>query len=334
MPNIVPLRNVLVQNTTRAAAADIVDDLPVNPLFCIDYTLRLQQAAASDTADKTVSLANALATVSKIEVQFRGSTVLSGSLTDIAILSAILTGRFPFLLSQGDAANGPRAVTVRIPLGRLNQMGAECFPAVRRGELQLHRTFASSFTNVDTADLEEQIETVELLGATPAAFLKYVTLSKTFATTGDNDVDLPLGNPILGVLLFGTTGLDADPCVATWLKTKLLVDNVEYMYALTNWETANSDLRQRLMHADALQAHTHVENLAASYAADATSARSEVTDGILANYAWLDLDMFSDGSTALDTQGRGRVHLRATAGTADAARAMALEIVPLGGASV
>lgn len=327
------LRNVLVQNVTRAASADVSDDLPVNPLLCLLYTLRFQQAAASDTADKQVGLADILGVVSRIEVLFRGTTIVSGSLTDIMMMNAILTGRVPYIINQGDAANGPRAVTIPIYLGRPGAAGRECFPASRRGELTLHRVFASSFTRVDTADLDEQIETVELLGAEPGGFLKYVTLSKTFVTTGDNDVDLPLGNPILGVLLFGTTGFAASSSAATWKQLKLLVDNVEWQYALANWETLNGELRQRLGAGDHLQQHVHTENLAAAYAQDVASAKARNDAGVLPNYAYLDLDMFGDGSMALETVGRGRVHIRATAGTADAARALALEVVQLGAAA-
>lgn len=327
------LRNVLVQNVTRVASADVSDDLPVNPLLAILYTLRFQQAAASDTADKQVGLADILAVVSRIEVLYRGTTVISGSLADIMMMNAILTGRVPYIINQGDAANGPRSVTIPIYLGRLGAQGREAFPASRRGELTLRRLFAAAFTRVDTADLDEQIETVELLGAEPAAFLKYVTLSKTFVTTGDNDMDLPLGNPILGALLFGTTGFNATTSVATWKQVKLLVDNVEWQYALSNWETLNGELRQLLGAGDHLQQHTHTENLAAAYAADVATAKARNDAGLLPNYAWLDLDMFGDASMALETVGRGRVHLRATAGTADAARALALEVVQLGGAA-
>jgi len=324
---MVPLRNVMLQNKARALSDDVSDDLPVNPLYCILYTLRGEQLATSTTTDKIASLANLLACVSRIEVLFRGTAVLSGSLQDVCVMNALRLGRMPFILNSGDAANTALSVTIPIFLGRPRAKGAECFPAVRRGELTLHRVFAATSPNLVTTTLTEQVETVELLDASPSAFLKYVTLSKTFVTTGDNDVDLPLGNPIAGALLFGTTGFAATTSAATWKQSKLLVDGVEYLYSLTNWETLHGDLNRRLWLGGDYQSHTHTENLAAAYAADVASAKVRGSDGLLANYAWLDFDPWDDDSMLLDTSGRGRVHLRVTAGTADAARVMPLELV-------
>lgn len=325
-----PLRNVLVQNRAVTLGDDVSVDLPVNPLYMILYTIRAEQLAISDTADKTVALADLLADVSKIEVLFRGSSVISGSLADVMIMNALMLQRLPFILHSGDATNNAVAVTVPILLGRPWKGGAECFPPIRKGELTLHRVWAGTSARQVTTTITEQIETVELLGATPQAFLKYVTLAKTFVTTGDNDVDLPMGNPLAGVLLFGTTGFAATTSAATWKQIKLLVDNVEFQYALSNWESLHGALNLRLPLASDLQAHTHTENLAAAYAADVASARPRLTEGVLANYGWLDFDPWFNDAYLLSTQGRGRVHMRVTAGTADAARALPLEIIALG----
>lgn len=324
-----PLRNVLIQNVQRALSADVSDDLPVNPLLMLLYTLRVEQLAPTDTGDKQVGPADILADVSKIEVLFRGSTIISGSLADIAVMNGIFTGVMPWIINQGNAINGPRAMTIPIYLGRPTAKGMEAFPASRRGELTLRRVFASAFTRQVTTTLTEQIETVELLGADPSAFLKYVTLSKTFATTGDNDVDLPMGNPIIRALLFGTTGFAATTSAATWKQVKLLVDNVEFAYALANWETLNGELFTRIPGASELQGHVHIENLAAAYAADTISAKGYQVLSNLHNYGVLEFDPFNNDEYLLQTAGRGRVHLRATAGTADAARCLPLELIKL-----
>jgi hypothetical protein len=326
---MVPLRNVLVQNVSRAASADVSTDLPVNPLYMILYTLRFQQAAASDTADKIPGLAEVLALVSRIEVLFRGTTVFSVSLADAAVLAAKLTGVMPYIINQGDAANGQRSLTVPIFLGRPKMRGVECFPATRRGELTLRRLFASSFSLIDTSDLDEQIETVELLGAEPRAFSKVVSIAKTWPATGDQDLDLPLGNTMAGVLLYGTTGYAAAASAASWSSVKLLVDNVEHQYAKANWETLQGELRYGITRGDEAQGHAHTENLAAAYAQDVAGAKPRVTESVLDNYGCLCFDMFGDDTHLLETAGRGRVHLRATAGTADAVRAVPMEVVAL-----
>lgn len=325
MPNL--LRNVIAQNLARTLGDDVTLDLPVNPLYCILYTLRVEQLAASDTADKMIGLADILTDVSKLEVLYRGSSVISGSLTDLTVLNSLWTGRMPWIQYQSDAANGPRAVTIPLYLGRPWKGGAEAFPATRRGELTLHRVFAAAATRQVTTTITEQIETIELLDATPTAFIKAVTLSKTFATTGDNDLDLPLGNPLAGILLYGTSPFYQTACNATWLKTKLMVDNVEYATALTNWESLNGQLHYLIDRNSEMQAHYHTENLAAAYAADVTTTKPKTPTSILQYYGLIDLDPWRDDKYLLTTSGRGRVHLRATAGTADTARAMPIEVL-------
>jgi hypothetical protein len=324
-----PLRNVLLQNEAVTLATDVQDDLPVNPLYLILYTLRGQQLAAADTADNIPSLANLLGVVSRLEVLFRGSTVVSGSLVDLAVQNAAMGMGFPFIIHQGDAAANDIAVTVPIALGRKHKMGREAFPATRRGELTLRRVFASTSPNLDTGEFTEQIETVELLGGEPEAFLKYVTLTDTPTATGDHDVDLPMGNPIASVLLFGTTGWTAQTSVASISQLKLLVENVEFAYALANWETLNGELNRMIPRVGELQMHTHTENLAAAYGQDVATAKPSATESILDNYGMLDFDMFHDDANLLDTVGRGRVHMRITAGTADLMRALPLEIIRL-----
>jgi hypothetical protein len=332
MPN--PLRNVLLQNTAVALNTDVSNDLPVNPLYMILYTLRAEQLAASTTSDLIPSLANLLGVVTRLEVLFRGTTIMSGSLADLCVLHSLMVGHLPLIVHQGDAANNAICVTVPIFLGRPWKKGAESFPATRRGELTLRRVFNSASTNLVTTTITEQVETVEILGGDPASFLKAVTIAKTFVTTGDNDVDFPLGNRILGALLFGTTGFAATISAATWQSLKLLVDGVEWTYAKANWESLQGDLNRCLeLHSD-LQSHVHTENLAAMYAADVASAKPRAMASFLANYGFLDFDIFEDEMYLLQTAGRGRAWVRATAGTADAARMLPLEIVDLAKAAV
>ncbi len=324
-----PLRNVMVPTRSLTLATDVQDDLPVNPLYMIYYTLRGEQLAGSGTTDAIPSLANLLSVVPRIEVLFRGTTIVSGSLQDIAVMNALFCGRLPWIIHQGDATNNAVAVTVPIYLGRPWLMGVESYPATRRGELTLRRVFNTASTNLVTTTLSEQIETLEMLGGEPPSFLKYVTIAKTFLTTGDNDVDFPLGNRLLGALLFGTTGFTATTDVATWKTLKMLVDGVEWTYALTEWETLQGELAQYIDRDSELQAHVHTENLAAMYAADGLTTIPGVSEAILNHYGFLNFDMWRDEKYVLDTQGRGRAWLRATAGTADAARMLPLEIVDL-----
>jgi hypothetical protein len=69
------------------------------------------------------------------------------------------------------------------------------------------------------------------------------------------------------------------------------------------------------------------ENDAAAYAQDALIDGEHAQVGFWDNYALIDLDPHTDGMYALETKGKARIHLRATADVADAARAIPLELV-------
>lgn len=323
-----PLRNVQIESQALTAGGDVSTDLPVNPLLCIYYTLNFLQASTPDTTDHAPFLSDICSMVPRIEVLFRGTTIVSGSLADIMLMNAILTGRLPFVLNLAQADNGPLSVTFPIWLGRHALKGVESFPATRRGELTLRRVFSNPLST-KIASPTEHIETVEMLGGDPPSFLKYITIAKQFITTGDNDVDFPLGNRTLGALLFGTTGLTAQPDVATWSKLKLFVDGVEWTYARANWNTLHANLNECFDLIMASQAHIHEENLAGTYANNVMTASGLQYEDTIANYAYLDFDPWENEAYLLQTAGRGRVWLRATAGTADLARMLPLEIIDL-----
>lgn len=321
------LRQVLVQDESLAVSTVRTDDLPVNPLSMILLTLR----NLNDTADlDNFSNINALLNqISRVEVLFQGSAIISGSLADLARLNALLLGRVPMQTTATIVNNDARSITVPILLGRRPFWKDECFPAVRRGELQLQLTSAAAQTGIDT--LTVQIETVELLGATPKQYAKYTTLSRTFPATGDNDVDLPIGNPIAGILLFGTTVPATTALTASWGQVRLLVDNSEAYYAKTNWESLHNELARRVQESVAAGTYPTRENNAACYTADALTDGEHGMVGFFNQYAYLDFDPLLDSSYLLETAGRARVHLRATADAADAVRAIPLELVSVGG---
>jgi hypothetical protein len=316
------LRQVLVQNETLTVSTVRTDDLPVNPLSVILVTLRMLNNTGTLT-NMTVTSAM-LAQLSKIEVLYQGSAIVSGSFADLARMAALLMGQTPRQIQITHTDNDVRAITVPIFLGRHPFNPAECFPAVRRGELQLQTTIAAAQTGVDTPTL--QVETVELLGATPSKFLKQTTISKTPTATGDHDTDLPIGNKIAGALLFGTTvpaGGASSPSIS---QLRLLLDNVEAYYAKCNWETLHADLAFRTQSSPQADSLTVLENTAALYTQSATSDKQNVTD-FFDQYAFLDFDPRKDDAYLLETKGRARVSLRINAATADAIRIMPLELV-------
>lgn len=320
------LRSVLIQNRAEAADRTFQQDLPVNPLTQILFTIRGVMTAA----DTNNPLSDIYATIPSLAVRYRGQDIIRGSLLDLAVLNACVSGCPPFGYLPQDAAGESWSLTVRINLGRKAYDVNECFPAVRRGDLVLEATVDTVVNNVDLVDL--QVETVELLDETPKQYLKYTTSQNTFVSTGVETVRLPIGNPLLGCLLFGTTTPTAALQTATWEQFRTKVDNVEALYAAANWATAHGELTRRimgdLMH---LRDHGHRFNgAAAAFANTLEPIRVGAQEG-LEQYAYLDFDPMNDSSFMLETAGRADVTIQRDAGTADLGRFIPIELVSIGG---
>lgn len=319
------LRSVLVQNRAEAADRVFTEDLPVNPLTQILVTLR----GVVTESDTVAPLADILALMPAVGVSFRGQDLVRGSLADLAMVNAIVCGSRPWGTLPQVSDAGTFAVTVPITFGRRPYLVKECLPAVRRGDLVLECQVDTLVTNVDLVSV--QIETVELLDETPEAYLKYTTAAHTFSGTGEEDVRLPIGNPLVGVLLAGTTVPTTTATTATWERLRLRVDNVEALYARANWDSLHGELgRQVGGDLSFLMDHVHRANGAAAAFADTTAALRGAALSEL--YAYLDFDPLGDGMYLLETAGRADVVIHRDAGTADLGRFLPIELVPVRGA--
>lgn len=323
MPNF--LRTVLVQNRAEAADRTFQEDLPVNPLSVVIITLR----GAIVAADVVTPLADMLNTMPDVGIQFRGQDIVRGSLADLAILNSVAHGWSPWGQKIQDAVSETWSVSVPLLLGRKPYNPLECFPAVRRGELRLQATIDVVLNNARLDQL--QIETVELLDGAPTHFVKYTTNTRTFATVGQDVVRLPIGNPLTGVLLFGTTIPTGLVRTATWEQFRLKLDNVEYGYAATNWDSLSGESGRRLRgFPDFVAQHIHRYNGAA--AAFANTLTNQRDTGILDSYAYLDFDPLMDYTGQIETTGRADVVIQRDAGTADLGRFIPIELVTVAGA--
>lgn len=321
------LRTVVHQDIVVTAGGTPTEkNLGVNPLSFILVTIRAVIAAANATP----TLANLLAVLSNVEVLFKGTSLVAASLADLAEVAHRLLGRDVKQQTINDDAAIVTWVTVPILFGRMPYWINEAIPATRSGDLILRTTPAAAFTGVTTVTL--QVEQVELLDAVPQQFLKYTTFTKTPSATGEHDVDLPLGNPIVGALLFGTTapGAAATSFNASIGTVKLLVDNVESYYSLANWESLRGDTILRADQDYAFASHNHeTPNAVAAGAETSDVSDADLTDR---QHIYLDFDPLKDGNYLLETEGRGRVHLRINADTADAIRMLPIELIKLPGA--
>lgn len=314
------IRSVVAQEETITASAVATYDLPVNPLSFIQYVLRWQDGAAiGNTAD---AVADALSFISKVEVLFRGQAIFSMSLRDAAYMMRRLTGWSPSIINLVDAATERHYLSLIIPFGRIPYDPAECFPASRRGELQLQITSAAAVGTVDSP--AHIIETVELVDTNPKQFTKMTTISKTPAAAGEHDVDLPIGNAILGVGLFATTVPTGASTNRSLGEMRLLVDNIEQKIGKSNWEAFKQESDMRYPFIPTYDRHTHTQNAAADVVTGGPLW------GIIGNnqYAYIDFDPLGDGRYALQTRGRSRINFRINSeGVNDAIRVIPVELI-------
>ena len=294
------LRSVIVQDETPAADGSFTYDLPVNPLSHINLTLKCLNVTNEAT------IAEILAMISNIEVLHRGTSIFQLSAADLNALDYALLRNVPINGNQVATDNATRYHGLIIPFGRRCYDPNECFPASKSGELKLRLTV--DIANAGADGLILQVETVELLDATPARFLKCTTLTKTPAATGACDVPLPISYLYAGILLWGTTVPTGTAWTATIDQVKLLADNTELLYSLANWESLHSDLLLRVGHRPG-----HIV---------------AATDHGIVNYALMDFSPNNGDDFLLNSAPFSSLTLRVTAGDTNPLRALPIELVP------
>ncbi len=294
-------RSVIAQNEAITAGSTVTHDLPVNPMSHLIMTLR-----GLNVIDEA-TLAQILERISKVEILRFGASIFSLSGADLHKLNAILLRNMPILANQVAADNSSRWISLIIPFSRKMYDPNEGLPATTRGELKLQITFSSTETEIDNLTL--QVESAEMLGATPKRYLKVTTLTQTMTSGVDNDVELPIGNQIAGLLIYSTTIPTGGVFTTTAGKMRMLIDNVEKMFAATNWESLHGEVISRLGHREAY---------------DASADNDDV-----ANYALMDFSPNGTDDFIVETKGKSSLVLKITAGDANAVRVLPVELVTM-----
>jgi len=297
------IKSVIIQDETPAADGVYAYDLPINPLSCIDLTIKCLNVLDEAT------LAQILALVPKIEVLYKGQGIVSVSAADLFALDCLQYFRAPVCTNRVATDNAVRSIGLRIPLSRYPFNPDECFPAVRKGEFQLQLTV--DIATADADGLILQAETVELPEATPKAYQKVTTMTRTPSATGQLDVDLPIGNVLLGALIFSTTVPGGIAWTTTVDQIRLLINNMEANYAKSNWETLHADIIDRC-----------------GYIGDYSAAAG---NDLLYQYGLVDLDPNINDVFAVDTANVSSVKLRVEAGDVQPFRCLPIELVAVGG---
>lgn len=319
------LHSVVRPVAALTASADITPlDLPVNPLSML--LLRFRLTNTNPAAIGTYSAWDDLLTmITNVNVKHLGEIIVGGSLRDLMVANLVYQRVAPRPVHPIKTSAAVRDVVFPICLGRAPYHPKSCFPATTRGNLKLELTAGALGAGMSAVSLG--VESVELIDAQPEEYVKVTTSSAT-SVIGQFDASLPIGNKMLGVLLFDT-GLRTNATgVTSWGALKILKDNVEQMYALTDIRTMAG-----MMHAyardmfDGMLGHVHQINdgAALSTSDDAETVAGQGADG----YGYLDLDPTRDGEYALETAGAADLKIRAVGEEATAVRWLPLEWRPV-----
>jgi len=319
------LQSIVRPLTAWAASTAVAPiDLPVNPLSLL--LLRLQITNINPNALLLYSaIEDVVDNVTSIIVKHKGENIMQGSLRDLMVLNMLLGKRFPHWDRLTNASGGIRSITFPLGFSRREFDPIEAFPATSRGNLTLE--MARGADPASLSALSFSIEAVELIEATPKQYIKATTMSQT-AVVGSYDQSLPIGNPLLALLFFDTALATLNTLTSSWGAVKLLKDNIEQYYPLSDAQVLAGMMGVHLgQWAEGFPSHVHqYDDGAALEVAD--DAHHPVSTGMRGYFA-MNFDPLGDGSYALETAGAADVKVRAVGTSATPVRVLPVELVPV-----
>lgn len=321
------LHSIAQPLTAIATGASIAPfDLPVNPLSMLLVRFQITRTAPValllfDAIDDLVTA------ITAIRIIHKGEQIISGSLRDLMVLNAIFQRARPGWDQAYPVGAAVGNLVFPICLGRRPYDPTSCFPATSRGNLRMEMDTAA-FPAGYTA-LSFSVEAVELIEADPSEFVKYVRQART-SVVGQFDAPLPIGNPLLGCLLFDTGLATTFAAASSWGTVKLLKDNVEQYYPQSDYPTLAAMLHHQMDDNFALQGgHVH-KFVAADALASMTDTAATLASTAHLGYGYLDFDPLRDGSYQLETEGSADLKIRGVGLAASAVRYYPIERVMTG----
>lgn len=317
------LHSITVPEQAISADGTQQFDLAVNPLSVV--LLGIRPLNDTGTLASHVEYLNMCRALNRVTILFRGESIVSMRGEDIAALNWLRHGIVPETAGDDNVDNERRCEILPVLMGKNAYDPHSCFPASHRGELILEVDFDIADTGYD--GLRFSADTIELLDARPSEYEKKLQVTQTFAATGQNDVDLVAANLNRGVLLFGTTPFGGAAPAPSWGRIRCLLDNQEQAYSGIDWEVLKSLHSLWGRHRSMLH-HKHTVNAAGAGIEESTSVFDHADDtDTMSQWAYLDFDPTRDDMFSLDTRGKTRFQLRAEAETADAIRAVQVEVI-------
>ena len=314
--------SILAANAAIAADGDEVIDLPVNPLSVILVHVSPLNETGTIT---TYSLIEALlGAVTNLRVTHRGAAVVDGNGLDLAALAMLYHGIPIWQSNASETDDERRSLVLPILFGRRAFMQSEAFPETKKGELLLNITWDIAAAGFD--GLRRSVETIELPGASPEWVQKVTTLAQTFAATGQNEIDMPIGNVLRAILMWGTAGFTGATPAPTLGRLELLANNLQTHFSATDWEVLRGAQGLGGVPFPPDFGHIHSGTYTTTVAGDSRQAMMETS--LEDNYALMNLDPTKDDEYSLNTEGASRIHVRSEAEGAAAVRLLPIERVP------
>lgn len=316
------LHSIVKTNTDFPAGAFPTIDLPVNPLSMLLLNFELTNGnPAAGAVYKAVD--DLLDNVTSVIVKHKGENIIAGALKDLLVVNMLTSARRLGWSHLTDVSAAVRRLTVPLCFGRRPYNPKECFPATSRGNLTLDITRAAnpaSFTDVNLT-----VESVELIEANPEQYLKYTPNSQT-AVVGTYDQALPIGNKYARLVFFDTGLATLTTGVSSWGQVKLLKDNVEQYYPLSDAQTLAGLLNSQVGTDGVFAGHRH-QTVTAVGAGVFTDEADEAASKGLRGYFSMDFDPNDDDMYLMDTAGAADIKIRAVGTSATAVRVTPVELV-------
>jgi hypothetical protein len=314
-PNIVRISDQF----TLAANTEYTFELPVLPLSHIHLTLAFTQP----TPNADFSLSSALGNITRISLLVRGVSIVDLTAEELFVLMNFIWDGVGQLLRRTQGAGASRHyLTLLIPLARKPYDRETGLPPVERGQALLYfrtgsLTGAPKMTIVACGDPQ----------ANPRVVMRAVRAVKNITATGDNDIDLALAAPLVGILFRdGASPLTAD---TSPIKTaKLLVNNKEVGISTINRETLFAETVIAAKDFYISSDHFHIENTASSYTQNASTLQQAFTDTLL-QWAGILFDINKDLSNLFEFNPGDKVQVRVNATATGEVRVIPIEALQI-----
>jgi len=318
------LHSVAVQDQAISADGVFQFDMPVNPLSVILVCLRpLNDTGTLANFNNYLAICQA---INRVSVYSKGYSVFQMRGEDAAALNYFRHGILPFQVQHDDTNDERRCVVLPILTGRWPFSTKSCLPSHKRGECVLELDLDIADTGYD--GLRISVETIELPDAKPTEWERKVSVNQTWAATGENIIDFSPGKVCRGILLFGTTRFNGAAPAPSWGRLKVLVDNFETGFHSTDIEVASMLTSLWGRQPPSADAHKHRVTTDGNAQTELSTLAGPFEQGNgWGQWAFLDYDPTGDDQFALDTTKSSRFAIQATAESADAVRAIPVEIL-------